>query len=44
LDDEEALCIVNGHGNEVRGGDVVVDINLNSSSAAEIRFAGAHHF
>jgi hypothetical protein len=44
LDDEEALCIVNGHGNEVRGGDVVVDINLNSSSAAGDPFRGGTPF
>jgi glycosidase len=30
LDEEEALCVVNGHGNEVRGGDVIVDANLNA--------------
>jgi glycosidase len=29
LSDEEALCIVNGHGNENRGGDVIVDAGLN---------------
>jgi glycosidase len=29
LDDEEALCVVNGHGLEVRGADVVVDAALN---------------
>lgn len=29
LDDEEALCIVNGHGLEARGGAVVVDAGLN---------------
>jgi hypothetical protein len=34
LDDEEALCIVNGHGVAPRGGDVVVDSILNSASAA----------
>lgn len=33
LDDEEALCIVNGHGSETRGGDVVVDFDLNSPDA-----------
>ena len=33
LDDEEVLCIVNGHGLEPRGGDVVVDANLNAVSA-----------
>jgi len=30
LDDEEALCIVNGHGAEMRGADVLVDAALNS--------------
>lgn len=33
LDDEEALCIVNGNGGSSRGGDVAVDASLNSSSA-----------
>ncbi|HXJ81105.1 MAG TPA: alpha-amylase family glycosyl hydrolase [Candidatus Methylomirabilis sp.] len=34
LDDEEALCVVNGHGTEVRGGEVVVDAALNAAGAA----------
>ena len=34
LDDEEALCIVNGHGNARRGGDVVVDARLNGRPGA----------
>lgn len=29
LDDEEALCAVDGHGNEARGDDVIVDTVLN---------------
>jgi hypothetical protein len=29
LDDEEALCIVNAHGREARGGNVLVDAGLN---------------
>jgi glycosidase len=29
LDDEEALCVLNGHGTQARGGDVVVDAELN---------------
>ena len=33
LDDEEALCIVNGHGTDARGGDVVVDAQLNAVDA-----------
>ena len=33
LDEEEALCIVNGHGNEARGADVIVDANLNAVNA-----------
>jgi glycosidase len=32
LDDEEALCIVNGNGEHARGGDVEVDVNLNGST------------
>lgn len=31
LDVREALCIINGHGLEARGGDVVVDASLNTS-------------
>jgi hypothetical protein len=44
LDDEEALCIVNGHGNEKRGGDVGVDTDLNSPSAAGDPFHGVAPF
>jgi len=33
LDDEEALCIVNGNGSSSRGGDVLVDGTLNSPTA-----------
>jgi glycosidase len=29
LDDEEALCVLNGHGTATRGGDVLVDAGLN---------------
>jgi hypothetical protein len=29
LDDEEALCVLNVHGNEPRGADIVVDAGLN---------------
>lgn len=29
LDDEEALCVLNGHGREPRGGDVLVDADLH---------------
>ena len=52
LDDEEALCIVNGHGNQPRGGDVVVDARLNhglqfvvvanTAQAANPGFNGTH--
>jgi hypothetical protein len=38
------LCIVNGQGNEVRGGDVVVDMNLNSSSPTGDPFRGGTPF
>jgi hypothetical protein len=34
LDDEEALCIVNGHGREPRGADVIVDATLSALDAA----------
>ena len=34
LDDEEALCVVNGHGAARRGGDVVVDARLNAAGTA----------
>jgi len=33
LDEEEALCIVNGHGREPRGADVIVDARLNARDA-----------
>lgn len=33
LDDEEILCIVNGHGTAARGADVMVDASLNSSGS-----------
>ncbi len=33
LDDEEALCVVNGNGVAARGGDVVVDAALNVADA-----------
>ncbi len=36
LDDEEALCIVNGHGVSRRGGDVLVDARLNSAPGAHL--------
>jgi Alpha amylase, catalytic domain len=34
LNDEEALCIVNGNGAAARGGDVLVDAALNTRGAA----------
>jgi hypothetical protein len=34
LDDEEALCVVNGHGTAARGGDVLVDAGLNPAGSA----------
>jgi glycosidase len=34
LDDEEALCVVNVHGRESRGADVVVDAALNGAEGA----------
>ena len=51
LDDEEALCLVNTHGTEARGADVVVDASLNAGSGqfrvvlntAEIADAPAKH-
>jgi glycosidase len=44
LDDEETLCVVNGHGTEARGGDVAVDVALNSSSAPADPWNGAAPF
>jgi glycosidase len=41
LDDEEILCIVNGHGTEPRGGDVIVDAALNSPGAAGNPWSGS---
>ncbi|MGE3642165.1 MAG: alpha-amylase family glycosyl hydrolase, partial [Pirellulales bacterium] len=54
LSDEEALCVVNGHGNAARGGDVLVDANLcppgsaltviaNSAETAAASAAGITH-
>ena len=37
LDDEEALCIVNGHGRERRGADVLVDAQLNGAPGATMQ-------
>ena len=34
LDDEEALCVLNGHGTAERGADVLVDASLNSPGAS----------
>jgi hypothetical protein len=34
LDDEEALCILNAHGTELRGADVLVDASLNPAGAS----------
>lgn len=36
LDDEEALCIVNAHGEARRGGDVIVDDSLNRGADIEL--------
>lgn len=33
LDEEECLCVVNGHGNAVRGADIIVDRRLNDAQA-----------
>jgi glycosidase len=33
LDDEEALCVVNTHGLQNRGGDVIVDASMNAHDA-----------
>ena len=35
LDDEEALCVVNGQGEAQRGGDVTVDATLNGHAGAQ---------
>jgi glycosidase len=34
LDDEELVCVVNGHGTDSRGADVLVDANLNPPGSA----------
>jgi glycosidase len=44
LDDEEALCIVNGHGNESRGADVIVDSSLNTPGGSPRPAGGAGFF
>ncbi len=40
LDDEEILCVINGHGTDPRGGDVLVDSALNAASAAGDPWSG----
>jgi glycosidase len=53
LDDEEALCVINAHGIEKRGGDVLVDadllapgdsmtVALNTAETAGAGIGGAH--
>ena len=44
LDDEEGLCIVNGHGSDSRGADILVDSNLNVPSASGNPWAGSAPF
>ena len=34
LDEEEGLCVVNGHGTQARGADVLVDAALNGTGAS----------
>lgn len=34
LDEEEIICVVNGHGTQLRGGDILVDWALNSSPSS----------
>jgi glycosidase len=34
LDDEEALCVLNAHGTETRGADILVDADLNPPGSA----------
>jgi glycosidase len=40
LDDEEALCVINGHGTASRGADVMVDASLNASDAPGAAWPG----
>jgi len=40
LDEEELLCIVNGHGNEYRGADILVDPSLNADSPCFFKVIG----
>ncbi len=35
LDEEEVLCVVNGHGTDARGADVLVDASLNGGAGAK---------
>jgi glycosidase len=44
LDDEEALCIVNGHGTDPRGADVLIDASINASGAPGNPWGGAAPF
>jgi glycosidase len=41
LDEDEALCIVNGHGAQLRGADVLVDGSLGGSSASFVVVANS---
>jgi len=36
LDDEELLCVLNAHGTEPRGADVIVDANLNPAETSDM--------
>jgi hypothetical protein len=42
LDEEEALCVVNGNGGEARGADVLVDAALNGTGAPGGPFDDGH--
>lgn len=44
LDDEEALCIVNGNGESPRGADVLIDATLNVAGAPGDPFGGGPPF
>jgi hypothetical protein len=33
LDDEEALCVINPHGTDIRGADILADASLNPSGS-----------
>src|SRR3954452_22078806 len=40
LDEEEAVCVINGHGTQNRGADVTVDATLNGAAGTALEVVG----